>query len=154
MRTLKLLGFGILFGFILSRIGATDYTAIAEMFLLRDYHLMGVMGTAIVTAGIGLRLLQKSGIRTAEDKPVELCPKPASPGNLWGGLLFGAGWGITGTCPGTALSQLGEGKVMAAFTVLGIFLGTMLYIRTGKDVESWLKGSARRSESPPKPVAA
>lgn len=115
---LTFLGFGALFGFILSRVGATDFDAIAQMFLLTDLHLAGVIGVAVVVAAVGLRLLRNRA---------QITPKPQKPGLMLGGLLFGAGWALTGACPGTALSQLGEGKLMALFTVAGILAGAALH---------------------------
>ena len=135
--------YGLLFGFVLTRVGATDYDTIARMFLLSDLHLMGVMGVAVVVAAVGLRL----AARRARQPVIE--PKPRKPGNLVGGLLFGAGWALTGTCPGTGLAQLGEGKLMALFTLAGILLGTALYRRVGAQVESWLQ--ARRVRPQPAP---
>ena len=44
-----------------------------------------------------------------------------------GSLLFGAGWGLAGACPGTALAMLGEGKLGAGFTIVGLVLGTYIY---------------------------
>jgi uncharacterized membrane protein YedE/YeeE len=52
-------------------------------------------------------------------------------GNVFGGLLFGLGWGLSGSCPGTALVQLGSGQVIAAFTIAGIVLGNWLFERVG-----------------------
>lgn len=144
-------GFGLLFGFILSRAGATDYDAIAKMFLLEDLHLMGVIGVAILVAGPSLRLVawlrQRLGYTA-----LRIQPKAMKPGQVVGGLIFGAGWALTGTCPGTGLAQLGEGKWMALFTVGGIFLGTWLYRRFGGRVETFLeRGRTKatlRAESP------
>jgi uncharacterized membrane protein YedE/YeeE len=127
---------GAVFGFILSRVGATDFDAIAGMFLLTDLHLMGVIGLAAIVAGIGLRRA-----------PIPV--KPRKPGNAVGGLLFGAGWALTGTCPGTALAQLGEGRLTVLFTLTGILLGTALYRRVGGSVESWL--TPRVTERSPSP---
>ena len=121
--------FGLLFGFILSKVGATSHDAIAEMFLLRDFHLMIVISTAILVAGLGFWLMRRFGVKSQSGAPLALSPKPRNSGNLWGGLLFGAGWALSGACPGTALAQLGEGKFVALFTLLGIFLGTELYRR-------------------------
>ena len=136
--------FGVLFGFILSRADATDYDAIANMFLLRDLHLVGVIGVAIATAGIGLALLRRAGVRSADGGPLAMEQKPRTPGNLWGGLVFGAGWAITGTCPGTALSQLGEGKLVALFTIAGMLVGTALYRSFGGRVMDALNRSGSR----------
>lgn len=137
---IRFAGFGLLFGFLLSRVGATDYDNIAGMFLLTDLHLMGVIGTAVVVAAVGLALLRR------RERPLLIAPKPRKPGLVVGGLLFGAGWALTGTCPGTGLAQLGEGRWMALFTVGGIVAGTLLYRRVGARVEGWLQ--ARRLRLP------
>jgi len=101
----RFLGFGALFGFALSRARVTDYDTIAGMFRLTDLHLVGVIGSAIATAAVGFWLLRRSGNRTL------------------------TGWALSGACPGTALAQVGEGKLAALFTVGGILGGTYLYGR-------------------------
>ncbi len=117
---------GLAFGFILVRAGATDPDAIAGMFLFTDLHLVGVIGTAIVVAGVGFHLLRR---RAAHDPPLAqaLAPKPYKPGLIAGSLLFGTGWALTGTCPGTGLAMVGEGRLMGLFTVAGIFAGSGLH---------------------------
>ncbi|WP_232023462.1 hypothetical protein [Thiomicrorhabdus aquaedulcis] len=49
---------GIIFGFLMSRAGATTYDYHAEMFLFIDMQLMKVIGTAVVVAIIGVTLLK------------------------------------------------------------------------------------------------
>jgi uncharacterized protein len=127
MKASRFLGFGALFGFALSRARATDYDTIAGMFRLTDFHLVGVIGSAIATAAVGFWLLRRSGNRTATGQPIELGDKPWRPGAVWGGLTFGAGWALSGACPGTALAQVGEGKLVALVTVAGILGGTYIY---------------------------
>ncbi len=136
---LRFFGFGLLFGFFLTRAGATDGDAIVGMFLLDDLHLAGVMGVAIGVAAVGLRVLRRAGLVEA------VAPKPMKPGLVVGGLLFGAGWALTGTCPGTGLAQLGEGRLLALFTVGGMLLGTALYGRLGAGIERRL--AARRTRA-------
>ncbi len=143
---IRMLVFGLAFGFVLSRSGATNYDLIEQMFLLENLHLMGVIGTAIFVAGVGLFLVRKFNMRTLLG-PADISVKPRHAGNLWGGLIFGAGWAITGACPGTALSQIGEGKLTALFTVTGIFLGTILYKKIGDKVLAFL--SSKRSDTAP-----
>ncbi len=46
-----------------------------------------------------------------------------------GGLLFGAGWGIAGFCPGPALVALGSGMGAAALFVAAMLVGMVLYDR-------------------------
>ena len=119
--------FGGLFGFVLSRGRVTDYDTIAGMFRLADFHLFGVIGSAIATAALGLWLLRRAGNRTVSSGAIGLGPKPWSLGALWGGLVLGTGWAVSGACPGTSLVQIGEGKLVAIFTVTGILVGTYGY---------------------------
>lgn len=130
---------GLVFGFVLQRVGATDFDAIAQMFLLEDLHLAGVIGIAMLVAGVGLGFVrrQRTGIFARYADVVRA--KPMKPGLVLGAALFGAGWAITGTCPGTGLAQLGEGKWMAIFTVLGMLLGAALYLRIGPQIEARLR---------------
>lgn len=129
---------GLVFGFVLQRVGATDYDAIAKMFLLEDLHLAGVIGIAMVVAGIGLGLVRRARttpwVRYAE----VVKPKPMKPGLVLGAMLFGVGWAVTGTCPGTGLAQLGEGQLMALFTVAGMLLGAGAHLAFGAALERWL----------------
>ena len=132
-------GFGVLFGFVLSRARVTDYDTITGMFRLTDLHLFGVIGTAIPTAALGLWLLRRTGNRTFIGTGADLRPKPWSRSLLPGGILFGAGWALTGACPGTALAQVGEGKMIALVSVVGMLAGTYLY--------GWIR-SSRRDAAP------
>ncbi len=126
MRFASLL-FGTVFGFILSRARATDYDAIAGMFRLQDLHLMGVIGVAIGVNALGLWLLRRSGAKALTGEAIEMKPKPMKKGMFAAGLIFGVGWALSGACPGTALAQIGEGKMYGILTVAGILAGTWLY---------------------------
>ena len=126
---MQALFFGILFGFLLSRVGATDFDAIAGMFLLEDLHLAGVMAVAIVVAGLAIYWLRRRGVVCPSGCPVTLAPKAMTRHTVTGGIIFGAGWALTGSCPGTSLAQIGEGRPLSLFTVAGIVLGVVLFRR-------------------------
>jgi uncharacterized membrane protein YedE/YeeE len=113
----------------LTRVGATSYDAIAGMFLLQDLHLVGVIGIAIATSALGFAFLRRSGARARNGAALALQPKPVQRGLVVGGLLFGVGWALTGTCPGTSLAQIGEGRLAGLFTFAGILLGAWLQQR-------------------------
>ena len=134
--TARTLGLGALFGFVLSRVGATDYDAIRDMFALHDLHLAGVIGAAVVILSLSFWLLKRSAARTIDGQPIALVPKPMAPGLVPGALLFGVGWALAGTCPGTALAQLGEGRWAALATLAGILLSSSL-------VEAWQARTSR-----------
>lgn len=132
--TIRTIALGALFGFVLSRVGATDYDSIRGMFTLRDLSLAGVMITAIALLAFAFWVVRRRAARTIGGEPIALAAKPMTPGLLVGSVLFGTGWALSGACPGTALAQLGEGKLAALATVGGILVASGL-------VEAWSKKS-------------
>ena len=118
--------FGTAFGFVLSRSGAADYDYVQGMFLFEKFQLYGIIGTAVAVTAPGLWLLKRRG-RTAFGEPLTVKPKPRHPGNVLGGVLFGAGWAITGMCPGPILVNIGEGKLYALGALAGVLCGTTLF---------------------------
>lgn len=116
---------GTLFGFVLSRAGATSFDLMSGMFRFTDLHLLGVIGGAVALGAVGLRVA--AGLRKRAGRDTVL-PRPRiSTSALAGAAVFGLGWGITGACPGTALVQVGEGTFLALFTVAGIFTGALAH---------------------------
>jgi hypothetical protein len=126
-RKLVYLGLGVLFGFTLSRVGASDYNLIYAMFTGEDLKLAMVIGTAIVTAAIGMRIIALTGNKGYNGQKITVNKKPLNKYSAYGGVLFGVGWAMSGACPGTVLAQVGEGKVLGLFTMLGIVTGTYIY---------------------------
>lgn len=124
MKRAVLVAGGATFGFFLSRARATEFEAIVGMFRLTDLHLFGVIGVAIATAALGLALLRRTATHAWSGEPLRFARKPYHRAVFAGGVLFGVGWALSGACPGTALTQLGEGKAYALATVAGILVGT------------------------------
>lgn len=119
---------GGLFGFLMSRAGATTYDYHAKMFLFIDFQLMEVIGVAVVVAMIGVFLLKKFRINSiSTGREVDFVKKPYQQGLILGAMLFGIGWGMTAACPGTIPAMMAEGKIGAIFTFAGLLLGTMAY---------------------------
>ena len=120
--------FGAVFGFLVSRAGATTFDFYAKLFLFQDLQLLWVIATAVVVGFAGVAVLKATGARallTGDALVYET--KPMRKGVSVGALIFGVGWGLAGACPGTAPAMLGEGKLAAGFTIVGILLGTYLY---------------------------
>lgn len=121
---------GGLFGFLLSRAGATTYDFYAKLFLFQDFQLMWVIAAA---AGLGMvvnllsRRLLPRGRALITFEPLKLEGKPYRKSLIPGSIIFGLGWGLAGACPGTALAMLGEGKLGSLFTIAGFFAGTWLF---------------------------
>lgn len=118
---------GIFFGFALSRSGASEYDLIHHMFTGENLKLALLMGTAIVTGLIGMTVLKLTGNKDVNGSPIKISRKPLKKYTAVGGALFGIGWAVTGACPGTVLAQIGEGKILAIFTIIGMAAGTYIY---------------------------
>ena len=119
---------GALFGFLMSRAGATTFDYHAELFLFEDFQLLKVFGTAVAVAVIGVLLLKKYQVNAvATGQPVDFIKKPYKQGLIVGALIFGIGWGLTASCPGSVPIMIAEGKTGAYFTLIGLVLGTLAY---------------------------
>ena len=109
--------FGLALGFALTRIGFADFQAVHAMFLLTDLRLVFTFAGGVALSFVGFRIAAKG---------VALEPKPLHRGVLPGAALFGAGWAITGACPGVVLVQLGAGQLLAGVTLVGLIAGNLL----------------------------
>jgi hypothetical protein len=119
---------GILFGFLMSHAGATTYDYHAKMFLMIDFQLMEVIATAVIVAMIGVWLLKKFHVHSVTTgAEVDFVKKPYQKGLVAGAMLFGIGWAMTASCPGTVPAMLGEGKIAALFVLFGLLLGTLAF---------------------------
>jgi hypothetical protein len=114
--------FGILFGFLLQKGGATKYDIIIGQLLLSDFTVLKIMLSAVLTGMIGIYLMKTLGW-------VELNPKSGSMGsNIIGGLIFGVGFAVLGYCPGTIAGAIGNGYLDAlAGGLAGILIGSGIF---------------------------
>jgi uncharacterized membrane protein YedE/YeeE len=53
--------------------------------------------------------------------------KTFNKGQIYGGLIFGIGWAITGACPGPLFAQIGSGFLVVGITFLSAVAGTWAY---------------------------
>lgn len=128
MNNMIFLILGTIFGLLLSLAGATTFDFYAQLFLLQNPQLARVIVTAVGVGTLGIWLMkrvQAKAVMTGEFIAFE--KKEQQRGWIWGALMFGAGWGITGTCPGSAPAMLGEGKFIIIPVLLGVIAGTYLY---------------------------
>jgi hypothetical protein len=116
------LAFGIVFGFLLQKGGATKYDVIIGQLLLNDFTVLKIMLSAVLTGLIGIYAMKTLGL-------VELYPKSGSfAKNIIGGLIFGVGFAVIGYCPGTIAGAIGNGYLDALVGGLpGILIGAGLF---------------------------
>lgn len=128
MNNMIFLILGTVFGLLLSLAGATTFDFYAQLFLLQNPQLARVIVTAVSVGTFGIWLMkrvQAKAVLTGE--PIAFEKKGQQRGWILGALMFGAGWGITGSCPGSAPAMLGEGKLIILPVILGVIAGTYLY---------------------------
>lgn len=126
---------GLLFGFGLILSGMTDpgkVIGFLDLFGTWDPSLAFVMGGAIAVGFFAFRVAQQRTqnflggamrLPTSRDIDQRL---------VVGSLLFGAGWGLAGFCPGPALVSLGAGQDKAVVFVIAMVLGMLAF--------EWLEG--------------
>ncbi|MEN9884974.1 MAG: hypothetical protein RLZZ420_2191 [Bacteroidota bacterium] len=124
---LKYLVFGILFGIILIKSEVVSWFRIQEMFRLQSFHMFGVIGSAVVVGAISVFLIKKFKIKTINGEIILLPNKTFNKGQVYGGLIFGFGWAMTGACPGPLFAQLGYGAAAVSVTILMALAGTWVY---------------------------
>jgi uncharacterized membrane protein YedE/YeeE len=83
---------------------------------------------AIVTGIIGLQIIKRKQIKDIKGQPIIIQDKESGSFRYWiGGILFGLGWALVGSCPGPIFILLGAGFAPMILVLLGALLGTFLY---------------------------
>ena len=118
---------GMLFGIILVKSEVISWYRIQEMFRLQSFHMFGVIGSAVVTGIISVWLIKKFNIKTTRGEKIVLPAKQFNKGQIYGGILFGFGWAITGACPGPLFAQIGTGATVVVVPLLSAIAGTWVY---------------------------
>jgi uncharacterized protein len=124
---LKYMVAGILFGIILVKAEVISWYRIQEMFRLQSFHMYGVIGSAVIVGATSVFLIKRFNIKSIEGETIKLEDKKFSKGQIYGGLLFGFGWALTGACPGPLFAQIGTGATVIVITLLSAIAGTWTY---------------------------
>lgn len=124
---IKYLIVGILFGIVFVKAEIISWFRIQEMFRLQSFHMYGVIGSAILTGMISVWFIKKFDIKTIYGEPIKIAPKNFNKGQIYGGLIFGFGWAITGACPGPLFAQIGTGALAIIVTLASAIFGTWVY---------------------------
>lgn len=124
---IKYLVTGMLFGIVLVKAEIISWFRIQEMFRLQSFHMYGVIGSAILVGMLSIWLIKKFKIKTIYGETIELHKKEFNKGQIYGGLVFGLGWAITGACPGPLFAQMGTGATVIVITFLSAIAGTWVY---------------------------
>ena len=121
---------GTYFGIVLTAAEMNSWYRIQEMFHFADFHMYGILMTAILTGALSVRLMRRVGLRDLEGHRPDLERKEFNPGGrkYWmGGLVFGLGWGTTGACPGPIYTLIGNGYGVAIVLLASALVGAGSY---------------------------
>lgn len=124
---LKYLAMGMIFGIVFVKAEIISWFRIQEMFRFESFHMYGVIGTAVVVGMISVQIIKARKAKSFEGEPVVIHDKEFNKGQIYGGLIFGLGWAITGACPGPLFVQIGAGFTVVIVTFLSAILGTWVY---------------------------
>lgn len=118
---------GIAFGVILTKSEVIAWHRIQAMFAFQEAHMYLVITSAVVVGALSLWVTKWLRLRTVQGEAIKIKEKPFQKGVIYGGMIFGLGWAITGACPGPIYAQIGSGEYLALLTFVGAFIGAYLY---------------------------
>lgn len=112
---------GVVFGFIIQRVGATDPDKMARAHLMLEGEIPRFMLLAVMLSAVGVWGLGAAGVGRVMPLPTSIVATGLA------GIIFGVGWGLSGYCPGTCWAAAGEGRMDALFALLGGLAGTLVF---------------------------
>jgi uncharacterized membrane protein YedE/YeeE len=134
--TASVLGVGAVFGFFLTASGLGDYDTIHEGLLLRNPYIFLMMGSATAVAWLGLAVLRRVG-RTRFAGRLTLPHARVERRHVYGGAVFGLGFGVGATCPGITVAMTATGGLYGLVVLVGLLGGL------------WLRGRVERRQRRP-----
>lgn len=127
MKNIKFFVVGLFFGFVVIRAEIGSWFRIHEMFHFQSFHMYGVICSAIAVGMISYLLMKKFNIKTIQGEQLHVTTKVFNKGTIIGGLIFGMGWALTGSCPGPMYAIAGGGVHVMFLGLLSAILGTYVY---------------------------
>lgn len=128
MKFLKYLLIGILFGIVMTKSEAISWYRIQEMFRFQAFHMYGIIGSALACGVLMHLAIKRFDWKAINGEAMKL--KIAESGYkryLFGGILFGLGWALTGACPGPLYVLVGNGFSVFILVILSAVFGAFCY---------------------------
>lgn len=128
MKNIKFLIVGILFGIVLSKSEVVSWHRIYEMFKFQNFHMYGIIGSAVLISALFMFLFKKGYIKDFYGNQIVVADKEKGwVRTVVGGTIFGLGWALVGACPGPIFVLLGHGFISIAVVLLAATLGAFVY---------------------------
>jgi len=128
MKSIKFILAGMVFGIVMTKSEAVSWYRIQEMFRFQSFHMYGIICTAVVLGVISVLIIKKFKMKDIGGSAILFKDKDRSYKKyIFGGIIFGLGWALSGACPGPMFVNLGSGYPVVGIVILGALLGTYLY---------------------------
>lgn len=128
MNKIMILLTGVLFGIVMTKAETISWYRIFEMFKFQSFHMYGVIASTVLICMMAFLLIKKFKLKDVSGKLIAFEEKPKfvwAP--LLGGSVFGLGWALAGSCPGSLYVLLGQGFLGIGIMILSALAGTLLY---------------------------
>ena len=127
-RVLLYFSIGILFGIIMIKSEAASWFRIYEMFQFKSFHMYGIIGAAVALGLVVTQTIKRFKLRSFFGEEIQIPSKAKLvKAPLFGGIIFGLGWALTGACPGPMFTLLGHGVWSMLIVISSAVLGTYAY---------------------------
>ena len=128
MKYIKYLVIGIFFGIVMTKSEAISWYRIQEMFRFQSFHMYGIIGSALAVGVIVVQLIKRKAVTNIQGEKILFSDKQMSiPRYLFGGIIFGLGWALSGACPGPMYTLVGNGYTVFIVVILSAIFGTYAY---------------------------
>jgi len=121
---------GIVLGIVFTRSEVVSWFRIQEMFRFQDFHMYGIIGSAVFVGAVSVWLIKKLQTRSLTNHPMQIPDDRFQPPGYqyWlGGTAFGLGWGLLGACPGPIYVLIGNGVTVMIVAFLSALVGVWTY---------------------------
>ncbi len=121
---------GVVLGIVFAKSEVMTWYRMQEMFRFQSFHMYGIIGTAVVVAGLAQVVLVRVRARALTGEVIAVSPKVATPFGVryWlGGTILGMGWALLGACPGPIFTLIGAGHLVYVVPLAAAVAGTYLY---------------------------
>lgn len=120
---------GIFFGFVLIKSEVVSWFRIQEMFRFDSFHMYGIIGSAIVVGALSLWIINRLNLKDIDGNSMKIKSKDneLTKRYVFGGLIFGLGWALTGACPGPLYVLSGSGLLIMLVPLVSAIAGAWVY---------------------------
>lgn len=128
MKNIRLLIIGIVFGFVLTKGEVISWYRIFEMFRFESFHMYGIIGSAVFVSFLFNQWIKRSKMKDIDGVLIEIPTFYSGIKRyLFGGIIFGFGWALTGACPGPLYTLVGNGATVMIIAIISALVGALLY---------------------------